>query len=469
MADIANQLNESGAIDQGVAGKWQPIVEHTSLTVPEIHGSKRKRDLAVILESTQRELQIERTIMRGNLFEAAPTNSMGTSSSTAGAGPIDTYDPIIVSLLRRAMPNLIAYDFCGVQPMSGPTGLVFAKRTLYSNQAGSELFYDEANTGRTSFPGTNTLASAAGYATNTAVGANNVGTEFGVSNNADNNTFNAAGGFNRLTAEGLGGNTTALWPEISFAIEKIMVEAKSRAMLASYSMEMAQDLKTIHGLDVENELVNDASAEIIAELNREIVRTVYVCAVPGAQHDTTTAGRFDLDTDANGRWFNEKHKGLLFQLEREANRVATETRRGRGNIIICSSDVASALESAGKMTNTPEINNRLNVDDTGITFAGVLNGKYKVYIDPYAPGGFNYYVIGYKGAGWQDAGLFYCPYVPIQMIRGQDPDTLQPKLGFKTRYGLVANPYAEGLTKGLGALNQDSNKYYRRVVVDHLL
>lgn len=468
MAD-ATQLNESGVIDSSLAHKWQPIVEHTSESIQEIRETKRKRDLAVVLENTQRELAVERS-MGGNLFEAAPTNSMGTSSSTAGAGPIDTYDPIIVSLLRRAMPNLIAYDFCGVQPMTGPTGLVFAKRTLYANQAGSELFYNEADTSRTSFGGTNTSANAAGYTNATVMGGGHTGTQFGVSNNAGNSTFNYTGGFNRLTAEGLGSNTTAMWPEMSFEIEKVMVEAKTRAMLAQYSMEMAQDLKAIHGLDAENELTNDISTELIAELNREIVRTVYVTAVSGAQNDTTTAGRFDLDTDANGRWHNEKFKGLMFQLDRDANRVATETRRGKGNMLICSSDVASALESAGKLSNTPALNgNNLQIDDTGTTFVGILNGKYKVYIDPYAPAGFNYYVIGYKGPGWQDAGLFYCPYVPIQMVRGQDPNTLQPKIGFKTRYGMVANPYAEGLTKGLGVIKQDSNKFYRRVIVDHLM
>lgn len=463
-------VEENEMISEGVLHKWAPIVEHTSPEIPAIGDSKRKRDLAKILENTQREIAVERSHGTFNLFEAAPTNSMGTSSSTAGAGPIDTYDPIIVSLLRRAMPNLIAYDFCGVQAMTGPTGLVFAKRTLLANQSGSETFYNEVDTGFSARKGMNANTTDAGYANATVMGGanGNVGTSFGVSNNVANNNYNYAGGVARSLAEGLGSNANAIFPELAFTIEKVMVEADTRGMQATYSMEMAQDLKAIHGLDAESELANDISAELIAEINREIVRTVYMTAVPGAQYDTTTAGIYDLDTDANGRWHNEKFKGLMFQIDRDANRIATETRRGKGNIILCSSDVASALESVGKLNNQDRLSNNLQIDDTGTTFAGVLNGKYKLYIDPYAPAGFNYYVMGYKGAGWQDAGLFYCPYVPIQMVRATDPNTYAPKIGFKTRYGMVANPYAEGLTKGLGRITQDSNKYYRRVIVTHL-
>jgi hypothetical protein len=320
----------------------------------------------------------------------------------------------------------------------------------------------------------NTDPVIAGYGNSTADAtlpggaANNVGTEFGVSNNAGNSTYNYAGGVNRTTLEGLGSNSTAIFPEMAFSIEKTAVEAKGRALKATYSMELAQDLKAIHGLEAEAELTNDISAELISEINREIVRTVYVTAVPGAQNGTTTAGVFDLDVDSNGRWSAEKWKGLYFQIEREANRIAKETRRGRGNILLVSSDVASALEMAGKLDYSKVTTND-TPDDTGTTFVGTLNGKYKVYIDPYAPAGFDFAVMGYKGPTWTDAGLFYCPYVPITMVRAVDPNTFQPSIGFKTRYGMVANPYAEGLTQGYGRLAQDSNRYYRRVIVQNLL
>ncbi len=474
MADEKNFHENSLLAEDALSQKWRPIVEHKKFDVIKDRlgrpDRKRASDLVKILENTTRDMQVNYDNTRLFLAEAAPINSMGTSSSTAGAGPIDTYDPIIVSLLRRAMPNLIAYDFCGVQPMTGPTGLVFAKRTRLANQAGTETFYNEPNTGFTGRGGTNTAAVAAGYGAATDIGgaANNLGTQFGVSNNAGNSTYNAAGGVNRITQEGMGGNTTAIFPQMAFSIEKVTVEAKGRQLGAQYSMELAQDLKAIHGLDAESELTNDISAELISEINREIVRTVYVTAVPGAQYDTTTAGVFDLDTDSNGRWSAEKWKGLMYNVERDANRIATETRRGRGNLLIVSSDVASALEMTGKLDYS-KVAADLTVDDTGTTFAGVLNGKYKVYVDPYAPAGFNYYVAGYKGSTWTDAGLFYCPYVPITMVRAVDPNTFQPSIGFKTRYGMVANPYAEGITQGLGVIRQDSNKYYRRVIVSHLM
>jgi hypothetical protein len=456
-------------LTEEVIQKWKPFVESTS--APEIKQSRRKTDLIKILENTQEAMISDRSA--GGYFslaEAAPTNSMGSSSSTQGAGPIDTYDPIIVSLLRRAMPNLIAYDICGVQAMTGPTGLVFAKRTRYVNQSGAEAFYNEANTAFTGRGGSNTAATDAGYAAATSVGgaANNVGTQFGVSNNSGNSTYNTGGGFNRTTGEGLGSNTTAIFPEMAFTIEKVLVEAKERGLKAEYSMEMAQDLKAIHGLDAENELTNDMTAEILAEINREVVRTVYITAVPGAQQYTTTAGKVDLDVDSNGRWSLEKFKGLMTFFEFDANAIGKETRRGRGNILICSSDVASALEMTGKL-DTTTVQNNLNIDDTGVTYVGVLNSKYKMFIDPYAPAGFNYYVAGFKGSAWTDAGLFYCPYVPLQMVRAVDPNTMQPKLGFKTRYGLVANPYAEGSAVGLGRIAQDTNKYYRRVIVTNLM
>lgn len=459
---------------QQAAQKWKPILEHEAF--PEItdrvgrKDRKRAGDLVTVLENTVADMKVNNDHARLFLSEAAPINSMGTSSSTAGSGPIDTYDPIIVSLLRRAMPNLIAYDFCGVQPMTGPTGLVFAKRTRLANQAGSETFYGEPNTGFTGQGGMNAAPTAVGYANNTVPGgaANNVGTQFGVANNVANNNYNYAGGVNRQSQEAVGSNSTLIFPQMAFSIEKVSVTAMGRQLGAQYSMELAQDLKAIHGLDAESELTNDISAELISEINREIVRTVYVTAVPGAQNDTTTPGIFDLDTDSNGRWSAEKWKGLMYQVERDANRIAKDTRRGRGNILLMSSDVASALEMTGKLDYS-KVAADFTVDDTGTTFIGILNGKYRVYIDPYAPAGFNYYVAGYKGATWTDAGLFYCPYVPITMVRAVDPNTFQPSIGFKTRYGMVANPYAQGLTQGYGAIAQDSNLYYRRVIVQHLM
>src|SRR6266566_8528182 len=465
-----------------VVKKWAPILEHEDL--PKIKDAHRRRVTAWMLENTQTALSEYRDHSQFMLSEAAPTNSMGGSDSTHGDGTIDTFDPVLISLVRRAMPNLIAYDLCGVQQMTGPTGLVFAMRTKYvtaplaNTTDGTEAFYAEANTGWAARGGMAANATNAGYTGATAVGggANNVGANStydlpGVSNNAGNSTYNFAGGVPRSMLEGLGSNTSAVFPEMAFSIEKVQVTALSRALKAEYSMELAQDLKAIHGLDAETELSNILSTEILAEINREIVRTINVVAVPGAQTDTTTAGIFDLDTDSNGRWLIEKFKGLHFQLEREANQIAKQTRRGRGNVVLCSSDVASALTETGQLDySTALTGNDLQVDDTGNTFVGVLNKKYKVYIDPYALGG-DYLVIGYKGSNFADAGLFYCPYVPLQMVRAVDPSTFQPKIGFKTRYGMVANPFAEGAqtaTGGLGILRQDSNVYYRRVIVTHI-
>lgn len=449
-----------------IQNKWKPILEHGDL--PEIKDAHKRAITAQMLENTEQALSEAQAMAGGQqlLGEATPTNATGSS--------IDNFDPVLISLVRRAMPNLIAYDICGVQPMTGPTGLIFAMRARYANQAGTEAFYNEANTGHSARGGANTGAVAAGYGGSAAgsqlVGgeALNIGTVPGVSNNAGGNTYNHAGGLNLATAEGLGSNTTAIFPEMAFSIEKVTVSAKSRALKAEYSLELAQDLKAIHGLDAETELSNILSAEILAEINREVVRTVVTTAVTGAQEGTTTAGIFDLDTDSNGRWSVEKFKGLMFQLEREANQIAKGTRRGKGNILICSSDVASALQMAGVLDYAPALNsNNLNVDDTGNTFAGVLNGRMRVYIDPYTTG--NYVVVGYKGSSAFDAGLFYCPYVPLQMVRAVDPNTFQPKIGFKTRYGMVANPFAEGTDEGLGRLQQDTNKYYRRLVVNNLM
>lgn len=475
-----------------VQNKWKEVLEHEDL--PPIKDAHRKRITACLLENTERELGVYKDHSQFLLSETStivsPTNSMGASSSTAGAGAIDTFDPVIMSLLRRSMPNLIAYDVCGVQAMTGPTGLIFAMRTRYANQQGTEAFYWEPNTGFSARGGSNTTSNnagsydpGAGYTNNTVMGggANNVGSNTSssvpsVSNNAGNSTYNYAGGLQTQVLEGLGSDSAHLFPQMAFSIEKIVVAARGRALKAEYSMELAQDLKAIHGLDAESELANILSTEILAEINREIIRAINVSAKVGSQVNTTNAGYFDLDVDSNGRWMVEKFKGLHFQLEREANQIAKDTRRGKGNIMICSADVASALQMVGVLDYTPAISNNLQVDDTGNTFAGVLNGRIKVYIDPYALGG-NYLTMGYKGSNPFDAGLFYCPYVPLQMVRAVDPDTFQPKIGFKTRYGVVANPYAEGglaagapdTTVGYGRLQQDSNLYYRRTIVQNIM
>ena len=457
-------------LQEEVQKKWAPILEHEDL--PTIKDAHRRSVTAVVLENTERALREAsahgqfQTLMETT--SALPLNNMGGSSSTAGTGAIDTFDPVLISLVRRAMPNLIAYDICGTQPMTGPTGLIFAMRSRYAANAttanalaGGETFYNEVNT-----------------AFSTVVsGANSFGQKFVGSIPGDSNTsglsavntYNTGTGMSTAQAEALGADSNTMFASMAFSIEKVTVTAKSRALKAEYTMELAQDLKAIHGLDAETELANILSAEILAEINREVVRTINITAVPGAQDNVTAAGVFDLDTDSNGRWSVEKFKGLMFQLEREANQIAKQTRRGKGNIVICSSDVASALQMAGVLDYAPALNsNNLQVDDTGNTFAGVLNGRLKVYIDPYAIGG-NYLTVGYKGSSAFDAGLFYCPYVPLQMVRAVDQGTFQPKIGFKTRYGMVANPFAQGITKGDGALAINTNVYYRRVIVTNLM
>lgn len=435
--------------------KWAPILEHADLTaIKDIH---RRNVTAVMLENTEKALR-QNAAYSSQFLTETPVNQMGASSSTASDGAIDIFDPVLISLVRRAMPNLIAYDICGVQPMTGPTGLIFAMRSRYSNQAGTETFYPEVDT---SF--------ATRVAGNSTIGQQHVGSLVGISNNAGGNTYNYGSGMSTSQQEALGDSANIAFPQMAFSIEKVPVTALGRALKAEYTMELAQDLKAIHGLDAETELANILSTEILAEINREVVRTILVSAKPGAQENTTTAGKFDLDTDSNGRWSVEKFKGLMFQIERDANQIAKKTRRGKGNMIICSSDVASALQMTGQLSYTPALNsNSLEVDDTGNTFAGILNGRFKVYIDPYSSGG-NFMVIGYKGSGQFDAGLFYCPYVPLQMVRAVDQNSFQPKIGFKTRYGMVANPFAEGSTVGSGRIIQDSNEYYRRIIVDNLM
>lgn len=416
--------------------KWAPILEHAAM--PEIKDPHRRAVTAQLLEN---QTQANRQQAEALTEDTAPVNV------TANVGK---YDPVLISLVRRAMPNLIAYDVCGVQPMTGPTGLIFAMRPKYvsGGALGADAFYNEADT---DFSGTGTHA----------------GTNPAVLNDAVPGAYTNGNGMATAAAEVLGTDSNPAFAEMGFEIEKVTVEAKSRALKAKYSVELAQDLKSIHGLDAETELSNILSSEILAEINREVIRSIYTTAKVGADVGTAAAGVFDLDVDSNGRWSVEKFKGLLFQIERDANAVAKATRRGKANFIICSSDVASALAMAGVLDYAPALSTNLQVDDTGNTFAGVLQGRYKVYVDPYATGDF--YVVGYKGASAYDAGLFYAPYVPLQMYKAVDDTSFQPKIGFKTRYGLVANPFAEGTTKGAGALTANSNVFFRRVKVTNIL
>jgi hypothetical protein len=450
-------------LSEQVEKKWQPVLEHPDL--PKINDSYRRAVTSVILENQEKALREDSSFLN----EAAPANA-----TNAGANPMANWDPILISLVRRAMPNLIAYDICGVQPMTGPTGLIFAMRSKYTSQSGTEAMFDEADSDFSS-------RNAAGDSTSGNGVTEQRGTNPAILNDSPAGEYTRGQGMTTATAEALGDSSNNAFAEMAFSIEKSTVTARSRALKAEYTMELAQDLKAIHGLDAETELANILSAEILAEINREVVRTIYINAEKGAADssgtaiNTTTAGIFDLDTDSNGRWSVERFKGLMFQVEREANTIAQRTRRGKGNIIICSSDVASALQMAGVLDYAPALNNNLNVDDSGNTFAGVLNGRYKVYIDPYAANqaGKQYFVVGYKGTSPYDSGLFYCPYVPLQMVRAVGQDTFQPKIGFKTRYGLQANPFAEAGTgdtaiiNGSGAAN--SNRYYRRVQVSNLM
>ena len=430
---------------QKLVEKWSPILEHASFA--PITDKHKKAVTATILENTERALAETGDLSANmtSLLSESPTNDAGTGGyggASAAAGPTAGYDPILISLVRRAVPNMIAYDICGVQPMTGPTGLIFAMRARMGTQGGAEAFYGEADTS----------ASGAGTHANTIPNANPALVTSGT-------------GMDTGAAEALGEAGTP-YGEMAFSIEKVTVSAKTRALKAEYTTELAQDLKAVHGLDAETELANILQTEILTEINREVVRTIYLTAETGATN-TAAAGVFDLDVDANGRWSVEKFKGLMFQIEQEANAIAKATRRGKGNIVICSSDVASALQMAGVLDYTPALNsNTLEVDDTGNTFAGVLNGRFRVYVDPFA--GANYLVVGYKGSSAFDAGLFYCPYVPLQMVRAVGENSFQPKIGFKTRYGMVANPFAEGATQGLGAITADTNKYYRKVTIANL-
>ena len=438
-------------LSESLQKKWEAVLDHPEL--PKIADPYRKAVTAVVLENQAAEM-----IKSGQMMtEATPANAAGSGGFGGGAaagGPVAGFDPILISLVRRSLPNLIAYDICGVQPMTGPTGLIFAMRSTYTTAnvtaGATETFYNEVNTGFAGVAGSQQALTVGSAAANTFVA-------------------NAAActAMTTATAEGLTFN------EMAFSIEKVTVTALTRALKAEYSIELAQDLKAVHGLDAETELANILSAEILAEINREVVRTIYGTAVTGCQTGTTTAGKFDLDTDSNGRWMVEKVKGLAFQIEREANAIAKTTRRGKGNIMICSSDVASALAMAGILDYNSALKDQINltVDDTGNTFAGTMFGRIKVYIDPYAQTSASqeFAVVGYKGTNAYDAGLFYCPYVPLQMVRAVDTNNFQPKIGFKTRYGLVANPFAQGTTQGLGANTVLSNYYYRAFKIANIM
>jgi len=442
-------------LSENLQKKWAPVLEHADL--PKITDPYKRAVTAVILENQIQAMQKD----AGYLTEAVPTNASGTGgfggADAQNGGPVAGFDPILISLVRRSLPNLIAYDVCGVQPMTGPTGMIFAMRSMYATDrttaTGTEAFYNEANTAHSGVSNSvqQTLA-LKGSTSDRAYGVFDA---------------NTAAAMATATAE----NLTPL--EMGFSIEKVTVTAKTRALKAEYSMELAQDLKAVHGLDAETELSNILSSEILAEINREVLRTIYTVSKVGCKVGTTTVGTFDLDTDSNGRWMVEKVKGLAFQIEREANQIAKLTRRGKGNTLICSSDVASALAMAGLLDYQSALQSQVNltVDDTGNTFAGTLFGRIKVYIDPYFPTGATseFAVVGFKGSNAYDAGLFYCPYVPLQMVRAVDTNTFQPKIGFKTRYGLVANPFAEGTAAGLGALNASANNYYRAFKITNIM
>jgi len=435
--------------------KWNPVLNHPDL--PEIEDSYKKKVTAALLENQEAALREQ------HLTESTPTNAMGGNFSNAQigtAGGLAGYDPILISLVRRSMPNLIAYDLVGVQPMSAPTGLIFAMRSRYDTQSGAEALYQEA------------------FAKFSGAGNTSTGAAFSSTGGIDPTGSPSLTGFRALltsTAEGMGSSDGTAFRDMAFSIERVAVEAKTRALKAEYTTELAQDLKAVHGLDAETELANILSSEILSEINREVVRSIYVSARNGAQHtDLSSAGTYDLNTDSDGRWSAERFRGLMFQLEREANIIAKQTRRGKGNFVLCSSDVASALAMGGWLQLSPALNTSLDVDDTGNTFVGTLNGKMKVYIDPYSAttndarsSDINFACVGYRGSNPYDAGIFYCPYVPLQMVRAVGENTFQPKIGFKTRYGMVANPFAhdDGTTVSVGS---GKNVYYRLFTITNL-
>ena len=477
---------------ESIMEKWAPLLDAEG--VDPIKDAHRRSVTAVLLENQEKFLAEQSAFENGTsmLTEAAPTNSGnavgasgGFSGSATAAGPVAGFDPVLISLIRRSMPNLVAYELAGVQPMNGPTGLIFAMRSRYTNQSGTESFFNEPDSAfSANKAGTNIGQATQGdYTAATdddgTVGFGSTATQRGTNpaileNNASDavqSQYSVGQGMSTGDSEALGDGTNGNFNEMAFSIEKVTVTAKSRALKAEYSLELAQDLKAIHGLNAEAELANILSSEILAEINREVIRTIYKTAEAGSQVNVANAGFFNLDVDSNGRWSVEKFKGLLFNIERDANRIAQRTRRGKGNIILTSADVASALTMAGVLDYTPALNANLQVDDTGNTFAGTINGKYRVYIDPFSANSAanQYYVVGYKGSSPYDAGLFYCPYVPLQMVRAVGENSFQPKIGFKTRYGLVSNPFAEGTAQGLGRITSNSNRYYQRTVVQNLM
>jgi hypothetical protein len=454
--------------------KWSPVLNHEGTHA--IKDNYKKAVTAVLLENQERFIREERGMLQeaggaaGNSAGAIGGNALSGSGLDTKTGGLAGFDPVLISLIRRAMPNLVAYDICGVQPMSGPTGLIFAMKSHFEGRDGDEALFNEADSNFSA--GSDATANA--YASGDKVDGSNPG----LLNDSTPGTYErGVKPMARNVAEGLGEAGT-LFREMSFSIEKTSVTAQSRALKAEYTLELAQDLKAIHGLDAEQELANILSSEILAEINREVVRTVYTIAKPGAQNNTANGGIFDLDVDSNGRWSVEKFKGLMFQIERDANAIAQETRRGKGNFIITSADVASALAMSGTLDYSsgltgaggPSIG---EVDDTGNLLVGTINGRIKVFVDPYSANlaDKHYYVVGYKGSSPYDAGLFYCPYVPLQMVRSIGPDTFQPKIGFKTRYGMVANPFvtAANGTPDAEALTANRNQYYRRVQVANLM
>ena len=456
--------------------KWAPLLNAEGQE--KISDPHRKMVTAVLLENQEKALREEREFLTEQpTVNTDPSGTGNPGFSGTAASPVAGFDPVLISLIRRAMPNLVAYDLAGVQPMNGPTGLIFAMRSRIDGPTGDETFYNEVDS---AFSGQNKGRSLTGGMVDGSVGLGTTGQTgsnpglldpSATSTSAQSDIYTVGQGMKTSDSEALDGTGAAAFQQMAFSIEKVTVTAKSRALKAEYSLELAQDLKAIHGLNAEAELANILSTEILAEINREVIRTIYNVAEPGAAVNTATSGTFDLDVDSNGRWSVEKFKGLIFQIERDANAIAQRTRRGKGNMILCSADVASALTMAGVLDYTPALNANLNVDDTGNTFAGVLAGKFRVYIDPFAANlaADQYYVAGYKGTSPYDAGLFYCPYVPLQMVRAVGQDTFQPKIGFKTRYGIVANPFAEGTTVGAGALTSNANRYYRRVKVQNLM
>jgi len=438
--------------------KWAPVLDHEDM--PKIKDPYIRAVTAVLLENQEKAMAEQANMEgRGSLMEAA-TSLTSLAPTASSSGGVQYQDPVLISMIRRAMPNLVAYDVCGVQPMTGPTGLIFAMRPRYDSQGGAEAMYSEPESTHSGDAGDDMVSS--GAAAQAAAQGGTYSAILGVGNStATAETFGLTGS---------AGTAAEDFQQMSFSIDRVSVTAKTRALKGEYSMELAQDLKAVHGLDAETELANILSQEILAEINREVIRTIYFSAEHGAQHNTSTAGVFDLDVDSNGRWSVEKFKGLMFQVERDANAIAKSTRRGKGNLIICSSDVASALAMGGMM-------DAAGIDDTGNTFVGTLNGRYKVYVDPYfSASATNFVCVGYKGSSAYDAGLFYCPYVPLQMVRAVGESSFQPKIGFKTRYGLAANPFAAAgaaaandSPSATAALTANTNAWYRRVKVTNLM